>query len=184
MLAVLCVALAWSPVALRFPPTSAALRHRAIAMNDAPTLREQMVAYIKSVQERGLELTPEQKEMIAEFEADDELLDQQGMPDFYKGAEVLTPEEFQAQQQDAPAEVPASAMYAPAPTTAPAFIDPAVARMWMVQRNEVDAACTLLARRADGYPLADADARQLRGLLASLSSTVAASLSSTPTPTM
>ena len=34
----------------------------------APSLRDQMQAYLKSVQERGVELTAEQKAMIAEFE--------------------------------------------------------------------------------------------------------------------
>ena len=49
----------------------------------APTLREQMQAYIKSVKERGMELTPEQKEMIAEFEADEELLQEKHQAQLY-----------------------------------------------------------------------------------------------------
>ena len=37
------------------------------------------MAYIKSVQERGLELTDEQKAIIAEFQEDEEILDARGL---------------------------------------------------------------------------------------------------------
>ena len=94
-------------------------------MDGAPTLREQMRAYLKSVQERGVELTPEQKQMIAEMEADEELLDQSGRVDFMKGAEVLSPEEYAAREsagQGVPAAVaapPAAVAAAPAAVAAP-----------------------------------------------------------------
>ena len=96
-----------------------------VDVTSTPTLREQMKAYLKSVQERGVELTPEQKQMIAEMEADDELLDQSGRVDFMKGAEVLSPEEYAAREsagQGVPAAVaapPAAVAAAPAAVAAP-----------------------------------------------------------------
>jgi hypothetical protein len=90
-------------------------------MDGAPSLRDQMKAYLKSVEERGVELTAEQKQMLAEFQDDDELLDQTGRADFMKGAEVLSAEEFQAQQQQAAASAaPAAAAAPPPPAPMPA----------------------------------------------------------------
>ena len=70
----------------------------------------------------------------------------------------------------------------PPPVTVPvpiesggAVIDPSVARMWLMQRNEVAAACELLKGVAAGTPQTEAETRQLRALLASLVSTVAQS---------
>lgn len=170
------------------------------ASSGAPTLREQMMAYIKSVQERGVELTEDQKAMIAEFEADDELLDQTGRPDFMKGATVVSAEEYEAQQAAdsvataaptapaapaapvpaaaPPAPVPAAAVVAvaAAPVAAPVDagpVDPATARLWMMQRGEMDAACALLQQRADGGGLQATEAKELRKHLASLLCTLA-----------
>ena len=49
-----------------------------------PSLREQMQAYIETQQARGVPLTEQQLAMMAEFEADDELLEQTGRVDFTK----------------------------------------------------------------------------------------------------
>ena len=138
--------------------------------------------------------------MIAEFEADDELLDQTGRPDFMKGATVVSAEEYEAQQAadsvataapTAPAApaapVPAAAPPAPvpaapvvavaaAPVAAPVDagpVDPATARLWMMQRGEMDAACALLQQRADGGGLQATEAKELRKHLASLLCTLA-----------
>lgn len=92
--------------------------------SNAPSLRDQMKAYLKSVEERGVELTAEQKQMLAEFQDDDELLDQTGRPDFMKGYEVVSEEEFQARQQQQQA-VPAAAPANPLPAPAPAAPSPA-----------------------------------------------------------
>ena len=89
-------------------------------MDGAPSLRDQMKAYLKSVEERGVELTAEQKQMLAEFQDDDELLDQTGRADFMKGAEVLSAEEFQAQQQQAAASAAPAAAAPPPPAPMPA----------------------------------------------------------------
>ena len=126
--AVASFGLAWTASPL--PPPQHQLNHfsrRApiAIMDGAPTLREQMKAYLKSVQERGVELTPEQKQMIAEMKADDELLDQSGRVDFMKGAEVLSPEEYAARESageavpDAVAAPPAALAAAPAAVAAP-----------------------------------------------------------------
>ena len=155
-----------------------------------------MKAYIQSVKDRGVELTPEQKAMIAEFEQDDELLDQTGRVDFSKGANALSPEEEAAQEarrlenaqayakweeeeaaKAAPAPVAAAAAAPPpmavaAPNPA-ATVSPATARLWMMQQQEKDAACALLAKEAAGNALAESEARELRALLTSLISTVA-----------
>ena len=56
------------------------------------------------------------------------------------------------------------------------MIDPAIARMWLMQRNEVSAATELLNRVAAGQPLSEAETSQLRALLASMVSTVAQSV--------
>ena len=160
----------------------------------APSLRDQMQAYLKSVQERGVELTAEQKAMIAEFEGDDELLDQTGLVDTYKGADVMTPEEFEALQQDdkpattaatIPAAIPAPVPSAPPATPTPASampavvpdtpLDPAMARLWLMQQNERETAVQLLQKRVDGgAPLGLDDAFQLRKALTSLICTLAA----------
>ena len=156
-----------------------------------------MKAYIQSVKDRGVELTPEQKAMIAEFEQDDELLDQTGRVDFSKGASALSPEEEAAQEarrlenaqtyakweeeeaaKAAPAPVAAAAAPPPPPmaVAAPnpaATVSPATARLWMMQQQEKDAACALLAKEAAGNALAESEARELRALLTSLISTVA-----------
>lgn len=155
-------------------------------------MREQMKAYLQSVKERGIELSPDQKAMIAEFEADDELLDQSGRVDFYKGAEILTPEEFSAVNAQPGPSIPPPASYAPPeppqpepqqpkpplPMQAPmpAFaagvpadaVDVATARLWMMQQTERDAALQLLARRPVGNVLSDNETRELRRLLSSL----------------
>ena len=214
MLALLvAVSPSWLPCAPHLP--SSPVRPRAAVLlseeagdgvTAAPTLREQMKAYIESVQERGVELTPEQKEMLAEFEQEDDLLDQTGLPDFMQGAEVLSPEDFAAQQgEEAATEAPppppqpvaappppppppsASPLPPPPRATVPAtvpapaesggaMIDPAIARMWLMQRNEVSAATELLNRVAAGQPLSEAETSQLRALLASMVSTVAQSV--------
>ena len=89
-----------SPLPLDGMPVTMPRRRTTLPRADgAPSLREQMKAYLKSVQERGVELTPDQKQMIAEFEDDDELLDQTGRVDFLQGAEVMTQEDFEKQQQ-------------------------------------------------------------------------------------
>ena len=211
----LALPLAWSstaPLGVRHlrHPSPHAHRHQAVRLDGAPTLREQMMAYIKSVQESGRELTEDQKAMIAEFEVDDELLDQTGRPDFMKGAEVMTPEELEFQEQrrldnakayaewaeregfdedDRVAEIDpetgavlsgggdgagfdAAAAAAAAPVEI-VPVAPTVARLWMMQRSEVDAACGLLSRQAAGEALENGEARELRALLASLVSTVA-----------
>ncbi len=168
--------------------------------SNAPSLREQMKAYLKSVEERGVELTGEQKQMLAEFQEDDELLDQTGRVDFMKGAEVLSAEEFAAQQQQpaapaaaapvTPPPVPVPAAPSPAPLVmgavatataaplppAPAIdgsIDPTAARLWMAQAGELDSACGLLQGYADGSLDANG-AKELRKVLSSLICTLAA----------
>ena len=197
-----------SPLPLDGMPVTMPRRRTTLPRADgAPSLREQMKAYLKSVQERGVELTPDQKQMIAEFEDDDELLDQTGRVDFLQGAEVMTQEDFEKQQQQeaqaapaqaqappppAPAPMAASPSPVPPPATPPAPVvvpvpvpvpvaaaipdspvDPTTARMWMMQAAEVDSACQLL-RKADGGNLAPQEAKELRKLLASLTSTLAA----------
>lgn len=174
------------------PRRAAAPRAQAVTDGEAvavPTLREQMLAYIKSVQDRGMELTDEQKAIIAEFEEDDELLDQTGRVDVMKGYDVMSEEEYAEYEKQNPgaaqpqqgvvtpsappvaAAAPAAAPPAAAATDRP--VDAATARMWLAQRGELEAACSLLETRANGAPLNDADARQLRQLLASLIGTVA-----------
>ena len=143
----------------------------------APTVRDQMKAYLKSVQERGVELTPEQKAMIAEMEADEEMLDATGLPDFLTGAKVMSKEDFEAEgpaQQPEEPEMGASygsaAQYeaegrpelsaaagsltvrtpqaAPVPRPLPELVvNSAAARMWQVQRAERDVAVQLLGKR-------------------------------------
>jgi hypothetical protein len=114
---VLCAwTLSWTaltPTTLSVPPRVSVLR-----ADGAPSLREQMKAYLESVQQRGVELTPEQKAMIAEFEEDEELLDQTGRVDFMKAAQVLSPDEFALQQEQAASAAPAAPTSpAPAPAT-------------------------------------------------------------------
>lgn len=61
-------ALAWH---MQSPVLSGAHRARVSvvrAAGEPPSLREQMLAYVKVQKERGVELTDEQKAMIAEFE--------------------------------------------------------------------------------------------------------------------
>jgi hypothetical protein len=120
LLALAPCALMPSPVRLS-PAALATVARRAVVLANAPTLREQMAAYIKAQQERGVELTPEQKAVMAEFESDDELMEQTGCVDFMKGAEVLSQEEFEASQQSEPiAAEPAAAVAAPQPVVQPA----------------------------------------------------------------
>jgi len=175
----------------------------------APTLREQMMAYLKSVQERGIELTAEQKAMIAEFQGDEELLEQRGCVDFMQGAQVLSPEEYEAQKaaDGVPAAntaspslhavaAPAQPMAAPpvpqvvaapaqrmaAPPTPQAVVgpgvsstlDPATARLWLMQKSDREAAIKLLAQSAVGQGLSPEDSKELRRLLASLVATLTA----------
>ena len=47
-----------------------------------------MAAYVKDLKESGRHLSPEKKAMIAEFEADEQLLDQTGMIDFTKNGTI------------------------------------------------------------------------------------------------
>jgi len=176
--------------------TVAARHAPARADAAAPTLREQMMAYLKSVQERGIELTPDQKAMIREFQEDEELLEQTGRVDFMKGAQVLTPDEFTARQQTAPlpsvmsAPVSMSAIPAPTPMAAsaaiggfdgwastvgqtysmppPDAVDATKARLWLMQRSERETAIRLLAQSALRNGLTDVDSRELRRVLASL----------------
>ena len=79
--------LGWTAAPRPLAPAPSAVRttHAGPRMDAPPTLREQMLAYVKSVQERGMELTPEQKAVIAEFEGDDELLAAQ-VPELNKKA--------------------------------------------------------------------------------------------------
>ena len=81
------LALAAHAAALRLPPCAPA--HRAPLANfarrartpvcDEYTLKQQMEAYVKMLRETGRELTPEQEEMLAEIEAeDDSVLEQTG----------------------------------------------------------------------------------------------------------
>ena len=185
MLAVTCLPLALTfnaPLIGGASTIASKLRVSAIraAEGAAPTLREQMQAYIKSVQERGVELTPDQKAMIAEFEADDELLDQSGRVDFLKGATVMTQEEFQAEQAAtevtaAPAAAaPAPATFVQVPAPAPALatpddaLDPAVVRLWLMQQGDRDKATQLLGKRVVSGALSDAESGELRRALSSL----------------
>mmetsp|Transcript_40272 Transcript_40272/g.106659 ORF Transcript_40272/g.106659 Transcript_40272/m.106659 type:complete len:198 (-) Transcript_40272:365-958(-) len=156
----------------------------------APTLREQMQAYIKSVQERGVELTPEQKAMMAEFQEDDELLDQRGLSvDFMKGAKVMTPEEYAAQEGEMPAPalpfpaaVPAATPGAAAPamstpvsmSVADVPVDAATARLWLMQQGDRDKAVQYLSKRVAGMGLNMEESKELRRALASLIVTLAA----------
>ena len=79
--------LALAAHALRLPPCAPA--HRAplakfarrarTPVCDEYTLKQQMEAYVKMLRETGRELTPEQEEMLAEIEAeDDSVLEQTG----------------------------------------------------------------------------------------------------------
>lgn len=169
--------------------TVAARHAPARADAAAPTLREQMMAYLKSVQERGIELTPDQKAMIREFQEDEELLEQTGRVDFMKGAQVLTPDEFTARQQTPLASV-MSAQVSVAATAAsaaiggfdgwastagqtysmppPDAVDATKARLWLMQRSERETAIRLLAQSALRNGLTDVDSRELRRVLASL----------------
>lgn len=69
-----------SPLRLGSRPCSACM-----CGDGVPSLREQMKAYIESQKARGVPLTKLQKDMIAEFEQDEELLEQTGRIDFTKG---------------------------------------------------------------------------------------------------
>ena len=154
----------------------------SIPQAKVPTLREQMQAYIKSAQERGVELTPEQKAMIAEFEADEEVLEQTGVVDFMKDAEVLTPEEYQGRAgvpvPPAPTSPPPTYMEPPAapgpdsPGMYTAPIGATAARIWQMQQPEREAAVQLLSKSAVGGGLSESEAAELRRLLASLISTL------------
>ena len=163
--------LVMTPLRLNVGAAASPQQHRfgqIMADGGAPSLREQMMAYIKSVQERGMELTEEQQTMIAEFEADDDLLDQTGRVDFMRNAEVLTPEELAAQSTQEPTveQLPTRAPLAP---LAEAPIDPAAARLWAMQQTEVDATCQLLRVSIDGgEEWTAAEAKELRRLLSSL----------------
>ena len=111
------------------------------------------------------------------------------MPDFYKNAQVLTPDEFAAQQQTLEAEPmapmpPASAPVQASPVSTPPLaaspppeadrpLDTATARMWHMQRDEVVATCRLLRQQADGHAFDAMEARELRRLLSSLVCTLA-----------
>ena len=169
---------------------------------EAPTVREQMKAYLKSVQEGGVDLTPEQKAMIAEIEADNEILDATGRPDFMKGAQVVPKEDFEAEgaekQQVVPPQTSALSEAeqgvgrpglgaaagsltvreplpaAPAPRPLPELaVSSSAARMWQVQRAERDMAVQLLGKRlVDAAPLPDMDAQDLRRALSSLIATL------------
>ena len=134
-------------------------------MDGAPSLREQMMAYVKSAQERGVELTAEQKAMIAEFEADDELLDQTGRVDFTKGKGYPEP----PAQAEPPAQSTGLATTAPAPmAVAAADVDPATVRLWSLQQHEANEACRLLRKQADGQGLDELELWSLRKMLSSL----------------
>ena len=189
-----CAAVAaFAPPSITMATPHALGRASNIAMT-APTLREQMLAYIKSAQERGVELTDEQKAIIAEFEEDDEVLDETGRPDFMKNAQVMTSDEFSQQTEAASAAPPVAAPAAVAPAAVSPAAPPAVsvsaaasasmaaagpaidataARLWLAQRSERDSACALLSQIAEGTTLSEPDTRYLRSLLTSLVSTVA-----------
>ena len=68
--ALVAALLSWSPSG--GPPHSGAriaapYPRAAVCLDGSPSLREQMMAYIKVQQDRGIELTPEQKAMIAHY---------------------------------------------------------------------------------------------------------------------
>ena len=132
----------------------------------APSLRDQMAAYIASVKERGIELTADQKKMIEEFEADDELLDQTGRIDFTKDGTVPPGDDgsrlYQPQGEysgppptpppSAPPVPPAPAPVAapaPAPAVGVAAASPAAVRMWQMQQRERGATAQLLRKRLE-----------------------------------
>eukprot|EP00966_Prymnesium_polylepis_P121089 2798639-Prymnesium_polylepis.1 len=112
-----------------------------------------MEAYVKSAKERGIELTPEQKAMIAEFEADDELLEQTGRVDFskQKGAEAAEPAPAPPPPaaEPAPAPPPPTAAAPASPSAAaaePESLPPAVVvggaaapRLWLMQMRDREA---------------------------------------------
>jgi len=88
LLVILCATPSAAYVAGAFPLVSA-LRpgwqcsRSCGSVMEAPSLREQMKAYLEMVQARGMELNSEQKKMLAEIEgAGDELLEQTGRVDF------------------------------------------------------------------------------------------------------
>ena len=120
----------------------------------------------------GVELTAEQKAMrFAEFEGTANYLTKRGLVDTYKGADVMTPEEFEALQQDdkpattaatIPTLIPAPVPSAPLLHLRPyaccgaGLLDPAMARLWLMQQNERETAVQLLQKRVDGGAAAGA----------------------------
>mmetsp|Transcript_75063 Transcript_75063/g.125103 ORF Transcript_75063/g.125103 Transcript_75063/m.125103 type:complete len:202 (-) Transcript_75063:269-874(-) len=156
-----------------------------------PSLREQMKAYIDMVKSKGLELTAQQKAMIAEFEQDEDLLDQTGRVDFGVGHPKEMPEPVPIAMEPAPAHVvpqQASAVVPPhilaqppVPTPGPTVAAPlakpelstAAQQMWLMQQRERDTAVQLLSQRLSNGSLSEPENLQLRTTIASLVLTLA-----------
>ena len=142
--------------------------------SEAASLREQMKAYLDMVREKGLELTPDQQAMIAEMEADEELLDQRGLVDFNKQPTGEGPGGSNESPEGSSA--PSST---PEPVAGPLVetrtqVDAAAAQLWLMQRRERGVAIALLQRLDQGSTLSVDEARDLRSAVASLISTLCA----------
>ena len=66
---------------------------------DKLTLKEQMLAYKKMVEEKGLVLTPDQERALKEIENDDQALKQTGLADFSKNQQENKNKRIQQNQQ-------------------------------------------------------------------------------------
>mmetsp|Transcript_17445 Transcript_17445/g.37029 ORF Transcript_17445/g.37029 Transcript_17445/m.37029 type:complete len:186 (+) Transcript_17445:20-577(+) len=156
-----------SPLRLASPPFSR--RAPPPSLEEAASLREQMAAYLRSAKDRGVELSEEQRRMIAEFEADDALLDQRGLVDFSRASAAPPLAGAAPPPVPSPAPPPApSPTPSPAPPSVVADVDAASARLWLMQERERGAAVSLLRERVGGGSLPAAERAQLRKSLSAL----------------
>jgi len=162
-------------------------RRFAVSMAATPTLKEQMLAYVKMVKEKGMVLTKEQKEMIAKFEEDDGLLEQTGLVDFAPDSsdadvEQQSPQASIAEAPPEPSQLSATEQKTQVSNQSPtlatdesvAIVSPTLARLWLLQRQEREDTMAML-RQMEHNQLDTETSVSLRGKVASLIYTLAAS---------